>query len=169
MKKFLFTSIISFFLLNSYAQESDVSSAFDFWVGNWELSWDEGDGKIGKGTNNIVKILDGKVIQENFVGLAGQAKGFKGTSVSVFNPKSKTWHQAWADNQGGYYDFIGEIDGDKKIFKTKVVEKNGKKFIQRMVFYDITADSLMWDWESSVDNGENWKLQWRINYKKKAL
>ncbi len=167
MKKILFATITSFFLVSSYAQESDLSNAFDFWVGNWELTWDEGNGITGRGINNIVKILDDKVIQENFVGLEGRAKGFKGSSVSVFNPRAKSWHQAWVDNQGGYYDFVGEVDGDKKIFKTKMVEKDGKQLIQRMVFYDIKPTSLMWDWESSVDNGENWQLQWRIKYKKK--
>ena len=49
-----------------------------------------------------------------------------------------------------------------------VLEKeiNGKTIIQRMVFYNITSTSIVWDWESSSDNGEHWKLLWRINYKK---
>ena len=33
-----------------------------------------------------------------------------------------------------------------------------------MVFYDIGENSLTWDWESSLDGGETWKLQWRIFY-----
>lgn len=166
MKKYYITSIVTFCLINGYAQDNDLSSSYDFWVGNWNLTWEEANGKIGKGTNHIVKILDGKVIQENFEALEGQSKGFKGTSVSVFNPKRKTWHQAWADNQGGYFDFIGQTDGEKKIFKTKMVEKDDQKIIQRMVFYNITATTLTWDWESTKDGGENWTLQWRINYEK---
>ena len=97
---------------------------------------------------------------------AGKITGFKGMSVSTFNPTSKQWHQAWVDNQGGYYDFIGEVIGEKRIFKTKPVQKDGKTYIQRMVFYDIQQNAFTWDWESSEDGGRTWKLNWRIDYKR---
>ncbi|MBL7961613.1 hypothetical protein JNL27_15370 [bacterium] len=148
--------------LNLKAQTVMDSSTYDFWVGEWSATWDNGNGTVGKGTNKIVKILDEKVIQENFADEAG----FKGTSISVFNPTQKKWHQAWADNQGGYFDLEGEVIGDKKIFKTKVKEVNDKKYIQRMVFYDIKPQSFTWDWEKSEDGGNTWTLQWRIGYTK---
>ena len=165
MEKYIIP-FVTLYSVATYAQQEDLSSAFDFWVGKWDLTWDDGNGNVGKDTNNIVKILDGKVIQENFEALEGQLKGFKGTSISVYSPKRKSWHQAWADNQGGYFNFVGELDGDKKIFKTREVEKDGKKVIQRMVFYDFRNDAITWDWKSSTDSGDNWKLLWRINYKK---
>jgi len=140
---------------------------YDFWIGSWEVSWQEADGKTGRGTNFIEKTLDGKVIQENFRVNEGQMAGFKGTSISVYNPASQTWKQAWADNQGGYFDFTGKIDGSDRIFQTEITEiGEDTLFTQRMVFYDITEDSLKWDWESSVDGGRTWDLNWRINYRK---
>ncbi len=140
---------------------------FDFWVGQWDLTWDLGEGKVGHGVNNIVKTLDGKVIQENFEATdAGQNTGFKGTSISVFNPNTKTWHQAWADNQGGYFNFTGEVDDNRRIFKTQSFSQGDKTIVLRMVFYDIQEDSFTWDWERSDNNGESWSLQWRINYKR---
>ncbi len=166
MKKYLILFITIFNYFSTYAQEEGAATAFDFWVGKWALTWDEGNGSVGKATNNIVKILDDKVIQENFEVLEGAQKGFKGTSISVYNPKTKQWHQAWADNQGSYFDFTGDIEGDKKIFKTRTIEKEGKKITQRMVFYNIQKERMTWDWESSSDGGESWKLLWRINYKK---
>ncbi|MDN5211068.1 hypothetical protein QQ020_03375 [Fulvivirgaceae bacterium BMA12] len=166
MKKHLILLITIFYHFSTYAQEEEASAAFDFWVGKWTLTWDEGNGSIGKATNNIVKILDDKVIQENFEILEGAQKGFKGTSISVYNPKTKQWHQAWADNQGSYFDFTGAIEGDKKIFKTRMIEKEGKKIIRRMVFYNIQKERMTWDWEGSEDGGKSWKLLWRINYKK---
>ena len=162
MKKIYLFILASLFCLNLQAQGDENS--FDFWVGEWDLTWTGQDGKEGKGTNRIVKILDGKVIEENFEAIG---PGFKGKSLSVYNPNSGQWHQAWADNQGGYFDFIGEVEGDKRIFKTKMIEKDGKKIIQRMRFYNISEDSLTWDWEMTQDGGETWNLQWRINYKKK--
>ncbi len=150
-----------------FAQTESPETYFDFWVGNWEVSWDEGDGQIGKGTNLIEKTLDGQVIQENFRILEGNQAGFKGTSLSVYNPQTQTWKQAWADNQGGYFDFTGITENDQRIFQTMERElADGRKMIQRMRFYDITEKSLMWDWETSFDGGETWALAWRINYSK---
>ena len=151
---------------NNTYKDMHKENLFDFWVGKWEAIWDEGNNKIGKGTNEVTKILDGKVIKENFIISEGQSKGFKGVSISVYNEKTDIWKQAWADNQGGYYDFTGEFHADKRIFKTQTINKNGKQFISRMVFKDITKDSFIWDWESSSDNGVTWNLNWRINYKR---
>jgi hypothetical protein len=138
------------------------SALFDFWIGEWQASWTNADGTKGTGKNSIRKTLDGKVIQENFEDM----QGFKGTSISVFNSQRKTWHQAWADNQGGYFNFLGEVDGQKRIFRTPAKEVSGKSITQRMVFYNITSNSMTWDWEKSEDGGKTWSLQWRILYTK---
>jgi len=161
----LYSLILGFITISpiSSAQELGPES-FDFWVGKWDLTWDDGDGKVGKGTNHIIKTLDEKVIQENFEAKDGQLAGFKGTSISVYNAKNKTWRQAWADNQGGYFNFVGDSDGDKKIFKTQPVERDNKTIILRMVFYDFSNNTLTWDWERSEDGGKTWNLSWRINY-----
>lgn len=155
--------ITCFFFINSLFAQGDE---FDFWVGKWDLTWKDSDGTIAKGSNNIIKILDGKVIQENFEAFTGQLAGFKGTSISVYNPNNKSWHQAWADNQGSYYNFIGEIDGDRKIFKTLSRKEGEKEIILRMVFHHISNDSLTWDWERTEDGGKSWTLNWSIDYVK---
>ncbi len=157
---FLLFSLIA----NAQSKILEDSTLFDFWVGEWSLEWTNADGSKSYGTNKIEKTLDGKVIQENF---RDPKSGAKGTSISVYNSKLKTWHQAWADNGGSYYDFEGAIDGEKRIFRTKEKEVNGEKIIQRMVFYNIKPDSLTWDWELTKDGGKTWTLQWRILYSRK--
>lgn len=145
--------------------ELDPEEYFDFWVGEWSLEWTDADGMKGKGTNVIHKVLDGVVIEENFNVTEGRLAGYKGKSVSVYNPQRKSWHQAWVDNQGGYIDLTGRIDGENRIFQTGEREgPNGAKVISRMVFYEIQSDSFIWDWESSTDDGKNWNLNWRIYY-----
>lgn len=161
--RLLLTSLLILLFINTQAQNDLNESTYDFWVGKWKAEWGTGDQK-GSGMNVITKTLDDKVLQENFQILEGQNAGFKGTSISVFNPRKKSWHQAWADNNGGYFNFIGEVIDDKKIFKTLPVEKDGKVIIQRMVFYNFSKDSFTWDWEATQDGGDTWKLQWRINY-----
>jgi len=140
---------------------------FDFWLGKWEVTWEEANGTTGRGTNHIHTILDGKVLLENFEILEGNNKGFKGKSMSVYQPERNRWKQAWADNNGGYYDFTGIFMDEKRIFQTEVNEQpDGRRFVQRMVFYDISEDSFTWDWESSQDGGETWDLNWRIFYER---
>jgi len=134
---------------------------FDFWVGSWEVTWTDTNGSAGNGVNTVSKILDNMVIQENFEVRAGAMKGYRGMSLSVYDPKRRSWHQGYADNQGGYFNFIGQREAEKRIFKTETVTQKENKLIQRMVFYDITDNSFLWDWESSDDDGETWKLNWR--------
>ena len=162
-----FLSIFTITIWSQPLSKLDSAQYFDFWVGTWTASWDEGEGVKALGQNTITRILDGKVIQENFEILDGKSKGFKGTSISVFQPRFNRWRQAWADNQGGYFDFVGDFDGDRRIFKTQVLERGGKQTQQRMVFYDITEKSMTWDWELSQDGGETWTLNWRIFYTRK--
>ena len=149
----------------SIAQDGQLNEAsYDFWLGKWEANWVNADGSTGSGTNHIFKVLDGKVLEENFKITTGKQAGFLGMSISVFNPNKKEWHQAWADNQGGYIDLIGEIEDDKKVFKTKPLTNGDKVIMQRMVFYNIKKDKFTWDWEGTQDGGKSWNLQWRINY-----
>lgn len=155
-------------IMSVRAQELDTLNYFDFWVGHWDLTWDEGDGQKGKGTNHIEATLNGRVIQENFKAIEGQSKGYLGTSISVYHPQSKEWKQTWADNQGSYLLFHGFKEGDKRFFQSEPTMRNGKKLVTRMTFYDIEQDQFKWDWESSVDGGETWKLQWRIFYTRMA-
>lgn len=165
MKVFLLPfTLLVFIEFYCFAQDG---SEFDFWVGKWDLSWEYRDGTQGEGTNHMVKTLNDKVIHENFEATDdGLYQGFKGTSISVFNPNSKTWHQAWADNQGGYFNFIGEVGQGKRIFKTNPTVIDGSEIIQRMRFYNIEENSFTWDWERSADGGKTWSLQWRINYRR---
>ena len=165
MKTLLFIHLFSCnFLVFAQLSDNSADTAFDFWIGEWEGTWDEGDGQVGKATNSITKTMDGKVIEENFVIYQGQSKGFVGKSLSVYQPQLYIWKQAWVDSQNGYYDFSGQFDLDKRIFITDKKMLKDKVVLQRMVFYNIEENSFTWDWEMSEDGGKNWNLSWRINY-----
>ena len=146
------------------AQAQLDAQAFDFWVGDWELTWTNAQGQTEKGRNRIEKTLDGKVIQEHFEAGEGSLKGYKGTSISVYNPQNQTWYQTWMDNQGGNINLIGEMIDNKKIFKTAPRTVNGQQVQSRMVFYDFTDNGFTWDWEATTDGGKTWKLNWRVCY-----
>jgi len=163
------------FLLISFSAFSQVKinklnpeQYFDFWIGEWELTWESESG-ISTGVNVIEKILNDKVIQEYFSVINDpNMDGFTGKSWSVYNTHSETWTQTWVDNQGSYFHFNGENNGDDRIFKRSIIKSDGSEILQRMVFYDIKEDSFSWDWETSTDSGKTWNLKWRIQYKRKG-
>ena len=122
------------------------------------------DGSTAVGTNRISKILDEKVLQENF---EDPLSGFKGTSISVYNPKMDQWFQSWADNKGGFFSFYGELNDENPVFRTIAQNIDGHSIVRRMVFKDITEDNFVWEWEVSRDGGLNWELRWRMHYSRK--
>lgn len=171
MKRLLITFFsLAIQLQPAYAQNSlkslEPAEYFDFWIGQWELSWEAADGSIEKGKNTIERILNDKVIKENFEAISGKMKGYIGKSYSVFNSKTGEWKQTWVDNSGAYLDFTGKFEGDKRMFVRTTKNENGEKVIQRMVFYEIKENSFQWDWEQSTDNGKNWDLRWKIAYRR---
>jgi hypothetical protein len=138
---------------------------FDFWVGDWELSWpasETSEGKPGRGMNRIAQALDDCVIVENFNGKPGL--DLRGMSVSTFNKRTGKWQQTWVDSAGGYLDFIGEFQDGQMVLVREAVVSPTRKFLQRMVWKNIQRDSLDWSWERSDDGGETWKVLWPIHY-----
>lgn len=135
------------------------SSQFDFWVGSWDLTWND----TIKGTNVITKELDGCVIHESF---SDPTNNFYGHSYSVYNPTKGVWQQTWVDNSGNYLDFEGGFENGKMTLSRSFVGTKGKAVMQRMIFSNISDSSLDWSWESSLDSGATWKQLWLIHYKR---
>lgn len=145
--------------------QQDPRRQFDFWLGEWDVSWDE-DGAQRTGTNRVELILDGKVILENFDGRP--AMDFQGKSVSVYDQTIGRWRQTWVDSAGTYLDFLGDfVDGRMLLQREGVFE--GQSVLQRMVWYDITPENLQWNWERSRDSGATWELTWHIDYRRRIL
>jgi hypothetical protein len=144
---------------------SPEASQFDFWVGDWILTWTDSL----HGTNHIEKLFGNCTLHENF---ADPKTNYLGQSWSVYNVNYKTWQQTWVDNQGGYIALTGGMVGDSMILKTEIkhvpesISASGT-IVSRMVFYNIRTDSFDWSWESSKDEGTNWTPNWQIHYSRK--
>jgi hypothetical protein len=137
---------------------------FDFWLGSWTARFADASGKRVSGGNTVSTVYDGCVIVEQFDGAPGSP--LKGMSHSVYDANAKRWKQTWVDNGGGYLDFTGGWESDRMIL-TREAERNGQRFQQRMVWFDITKDAFNWHWERSDDGGKTWKTNWRIEYQRK--
>jgi hypothetical protein len=134
---------------------------FDFWIGEWDLTWPNS----GHGTNVVSSQLDSCAIEERFSS-SGDSP-FRGRSLSTYDAWSKKWRQTWVDNRGFYLDFEGAFTDDRMVLMREATEHDGNKFLQRMVWFNITEDSLDWHWERSDNEGQTWQTLWEIHYVRK--
>ena len=162
MKNILF--FFALLLAGNTGTAQTPANDLDFWLGAWDLRWQDTDSTQATGTNQITRELDGKVICENFLAQSGQTAGFAGRSWSVFDQRAQTWKQTWVDSQGSYLDFTGGREGDTFVFRRRLTGKDGALIQQKMVFHDIQPDQFVWDWMRSDTDGQTWQLQWRIYY-----
>lgn len=135
------------------------SNQLDFWIGRWECRW-EG----GQGTNRIEKILDGRVFYEQFDGNPGM--NLLGRSYSVFDPAMGKWRQTWVDNEGGYLDLVGGVEGER--FVLLLVRLHEDTPFKRMVFQNISPEAFDWHWQASTDRGKTWADSWYIHCRRLA-
>jgi hypothetical protein len=129
------------------------AEAFDFWLGRWEVRW----GENARGTNEITKVLQDRVVLERFDGRPGTE--LVGMSVSVYDLDDALWRQTWVDSQGGYLRFRGNArDG--------VMELRGEDGGEprRMLWRDVEHASLTWLWQRSGDGGSSWETLWELAY-----
>jgi len=139
---------------------------FDFWLGEWDLSWPAeqaggGAGETMTGTNRLTKLFGDCVIEENFSTSDGS---YHGRSLSVFDSNAGRWRQTWVDSQGAYLVFAGGMEGNEMVLSTPPVEDGAQVIVNRMVFSEITPESLYWRWQRSTDSGETWADRWTITY-----
>jgi hypothetical protein len=162
MKKILI--LFGVILLSPFAFAQELNEAtFDFWVGQWEAIWTDENGAIVKAENSVDRILDGKVIQEQFKDSSNE---YEGRSFSIYNTVTKEWNQSYVDNNGIYFHFIGSIENGDPVFKTLPLEKDGKVIMFKMVFRDITETSFVWEWMGTKNDGKDWNTLWKIDYRR---
>lgn len=148
---------------------SQEARQFDFWLGDWALTWpaEQAGGEAGTtmtGYNRITKLFEDCVIEENFTTDDG---AFRGHSVSVYDDRSGIWRQTWVDSAGGYIVLTGSFDGETMELRTEPSQRDGAIAVQRMVFSEINADSLEWAWQGSRDDGATWDDLWNISYRRR--
>jgi hypothetical protein len=165
MKKLIVIIFIAALAFPVFAQtkpcSSPEASQFDFWVGNWDLTWNDSV----KGTNTITKIMDGCAVHEQF---SDPKNNGKGESWSMYNVQKGKWQQTWIDNSGNYMLFEGGMKNGNMELSFEQPGKDGKVVIMSMLYYNITANEFDWDWRSSNDNGKTWTSKWKIHYKRKT-
>ncbi|MFZ7146239.1 MAG: hypothetical protein ACO1G6_12930 [Bacteroidota bacterium] len=166
MKKIIFTlifiNVISVMNGQNVKPCSSVeNSQFDFWVGDWDLTYSD----TMHATNKIERAFDGCVVHEKFY---DPNQDFRGESWSMYNPVTKLWQQTWVDNQGSYFALTGKFENNEMLLFTapQTLKKGGVGY-NKMRFYNISPDSFDWNWELTRDEGKTWNVVWSIRYTRK--
>ena len=138
----------------------------DFWVGEWDLSFDAGNGKTGSATNRVTRDEYGSCfVTEHF---SQPDTRYVGLSHSTYDRFRKRWVQTWVDNQGGYFALAGgPVEGQKHSFELKTIDRVGpKQLYHRMIWEDVKPDSMVWRWQAQQADG-SYTDQWVLNYKRR--
>ncbi|MFZ0324243.1 MAG: hypothetical protein WAN48_08955 [Actinomycetes bacterium] len=131
-------------------------SGLDFWIGEWEVTWEGGAGR-----NVVTRELDGHVVLERFE--ASGPEPFSGLSVSVLEAATGQWRQTWVDSTGSYWTFVGGAQPDGTFVFATTERVDSDRVFKRMVFSRIEKDAFDWRWEFSED-AEQWDRRWFIRY-----
>ena len=136
------------------------SSDFDFWLGEWRVTWDEGR---ARGRNSIAREYGGNVVYERFDGRPGI--DLVGMSVSVYREAVDRWFQTWVDDSGNYFALHGGMEDGEMVLLGELSGPRGRVSL-RMRFSDIEDDRFTWRWESSKDDGATWEPLWELAYER---
>jgi len=139
--------------------DGEKHAQFDFWVGNWKSL--SADGKP-QGLNRIVKILGGCAIQENWSSGGGK---FRGSSYNFYDAGKDSWHQTWIDMTGSSLQLNGGMVDGSMVLSQKTKTENGSR-IDRITWTPLKDGRVRQHWESSVDDGANWKQDFDGYYEK---
>lgn len=138
----------------------DPNRQFDFWVGEWDVYTEEN--LVGK--NTIVFLQNKNVIQENWV---SEKENFTGTSYSFYNSKTAKWHQIWIDKNGNNLLLTGVFSDGKMILTSGLDSNMGEpNSIHRITWTQLTNGNVKQVWESTIDGGKSWNIQFQGIYKK---
>lgn len=145
----------------------------DFWIGDWDLvvkartAPDQDTWTEARGQQHIEAILGGCAVAEDFHA-DGPGVPWAGRSYSSYQPTLGRWRQTWVDDSGGYLAFTGGMEGGVMTLYGEVQERRAGPAQMRMVFLEVSATGLRWEWQRTVDGGATWSPMMIIDYRRRA-
>ncbi|BAX82001.1 hypothetical protein [Labilibaculum antarcticum] len=166
MKRFLLPIFILLYFV-SFSQNSIADNAtskhrqFDFWLGEWDVYTN--DELVGHNTVNLLQ--DGYLLQENWV---SEKENFTGTSYSFYNDKIDQWQQIWVDKNGNNLLLKGAFEKGEMVLSSSTDSYMGEdQSLHRISWIIMPNGDVKQIWESTIDDGKIWSIQFEGVYKKK--
>lgn len=143
---------------------------FDFLLGKWKVKnkiWqkintasDTYELKEFKASLNVRKILGGYGQFDEY-----KTKRFEASTLRIFNPKTHLWSLYWVDDRNCELDIpqVGTFKHDTgEFFSESII--HGQKTILKFLWSDITGLKPKWEQKLSIDNGESWRINWKMEF-----
>jgi hypothetical protein len=140
-------------------------SAFNFWVGEWDVSQTGTDGVVARST--ISSTAGGCAIEEDYhqsVGPGGVATTYHGVSFSTFDARrGGVWRQFYMDSTGAVTVFEGGVEDG-----AMVMHAPGRAgAVQRMTISPLADGSVRQLGESTRDGGTTWTAGYDFTYRRR--
>lgn len=126
--------------------ESAAHRAFDFWLGNWEVT--KPDGKLA-GQNKIERKHGGCVLHEHYT----TPSGYSGESLNGYDAARKRWQQTWMDNSGTVLLLDGGMQGKSMVLEGAGLDAQGKPIQHRITWTPNADGSVRQHWQSTDAKG----------------
>jgi hypothetical protein len=158
--------------LRPHPSLADQANVFGRFVGTWDGEYTEYS-KDGKATHSLGEwvfgwVMDGRAMQDLFIinPSAAHQKGFVGTTLRYFDPKSGTWSVTFIDPENdSVATLTGGAEGDNRIVLHEQTA-DGKE--TRWSFDDIRLDSWVFRDEETRDGGKTWRLREEDHMKRRG-
>ncbi len=145
-------------------EEDARYQTLDFWVGAWNVvDWKGRE----QGTNEIVKLLKGCVIQENWAGAGGSGEG---KSWFYFNHHTGEWKQIWMTDLATAVSGTKEkrliaryADGGVR-FQGTLRTPDGRSVLDRTTLRPEKDGRVRQVIEISTDGGTTWRTTFDAFY-----
>lgn len=137
-------------------EQDDRHRAFDFWIGEWNVTV---SGQFA-GTNKITPILGGCALFEEWSSAAGGG----GKSFNYFDPGYDHWRQIWIGDNGSFIEFTGKARDGGIFYTAKTINPADKSVTHHKFEFTPNGDgSVRQFWQISPDRG-NWSTVWDGHY-----
>ncbi|MDE1466555.1 hypothetical protein [Aurantiacibacter sp. D1-12] len=134
--------------------------AFDFWVGEWDVSPNGSDQQVA--TSKIESVSNGCAIRETWMPLNGGG----GTSTTALDPRSGVWHQQWIGAQPGEVHFHGGlVDGAMILTGYWGRNQAGQPNLVRMTYTVQEDGAVRQHGQASTDHGLTWSDSFDLIYR----
>ena len=138
---------------------SPAHHAFDFWVGQWEVT-DTGGHVVGKST--IERIAAGCVITEHWQPFGSP----DGASINWYTVDGSTWHQQWVGGGGWIARWSGSFRGGVMTM-TETESSLPAAAGRNRMNWTLLPDGRVKQWQENSKDGERtWITQFVGYYRK---
>ncbi|MEM9500922.1 MAG: hypothetical protein AAF941_03645 [Pseudomonadota bacterium] len=146
------------------ACSTELHSAFDFWVGEWEVFPTNSDRQVAE--SRIERLFSGCAIREHWMPFQGS----EGGSTSLVNHKTGRWEQVWIGGDGVRVDFTGGVvDGNMVLSGYwDDIGGPGTDALVRMTYTVNEDGSVRQFGEASADHGKTWQPSFDFLYRRKS-